>query len=138
MYRFTPLFRDQERKVLEARPETFVEGKIGNYLIVSVPESTTTAAALAVRDQSMEAFKCPVMVVTHNVEFVKVERLSAADATRVLREIDEMTHPKPAEKAPEPAPLATVTSLPVLLGAEPVPAPLEVRLDANSPDGVQR
>jgi hypothetical protein len=136
VYRFTPLFRDQEKKTLEARPDTFVEGEIGDYLIVSVPETLTTASAKMVRDQAMEAFKRPVMIITHNVEFVRVEKLSTAEATRLLREIDEMTHPKPP--APPEHPSIPCAPISVVSGAEPTPAPLEVRLDANSPDGVQK
>lgn len=99
-------------------------------MIISIPETTTLAAASVIRKEAMEAFKRPVMIVTHNIEFVKVEKLSTAEATTVLREIDELTHPKPEQ--PKPAEVVPIQS------AEQPPAPVDVKLDATSPDGVQK
>lgn len=63
----------------------FVEGSIGQYVIVSVPPTTTVRAAEEVKARVMQLTKKPVCVITHNVSLLRAVRLTASEAAAVIK-----------------------------------------------------
>lgn len=63
-------------------------------LIVSLPETTTTAAAMSLQKQLREAFPDRVFViVTHNVHFLIAEPVNPVAAKKLLAQIGDETVP---------------------------------------------
>lgn len=105
VYRLEPMFRpDARRPVLATGPEHYLEGEIGDCLVVSVPPTTSYESCRQLREQLCAAFARPdsrVLIITHNIEFLRVKRLTATEAARLIREVDD---PSSANRLDEPAP----------------------------------
>jgi hypothetical protein len=88
-----PLFESEGRRpILEAGPEHYLEGKIGDCLIVSVPPSTTHESCRLLREQLCEATGKPdsrILILTHNIEFLRAQRLGAKEASMVAKFVDD-------------------------------------------------
>jgi len=84
----------------EASAQVVIKGKLENHLICSVPESTSGATVNELSKELERKFKKPVIVITHNMEFVKAKRLTGKEAQQVLREIvhANSAHPSPQEE----------------------------------------
>lgn len=100
IYRLTKFVRPLDPAVDEAASEAVpklaelgephnIEGKIGQYIILSVPETCSEDSAASLRDQAMTLLKRPVIVVTHNVMFMQAVRLPPKEAAEVVREAED-------------------------------------------------
>jgi len=67
----------------------YVEGEIEHCIVVSVPETTSNRAVNALQAQLEAQFKRTVLVFTHNIQLLKVEKLTAAEANEVIRQAED-------------------------------------------------
>lgn len=87
MFRVEALFGESDKQLvrLDDGSEHYIEGELDGWLIVSVPETTSPNAANRVKQALETATNRPVLIVTHNIHFLKLGRLSATEAGRVIR-----------------------------------------------------
>jgi hypothetical protein len=102
IYRLESLFRDSEnwatpdgletREVLKVGDTVhYIDGKLGDYLIVSVPETTSKASAIQLERELSEVAKKPVLVVTHNIAFLRATMLTGREREELKKKIQEAT-----------------------------------------------
>jgi len=60
-------------------------------VVLSVPETTSRASCDRLRDAAVKELRKPVLVVTHNVEFLRATKLSTAEAARVIKQAETQT-----------------------------------------------
>lgn len=86
LYRVTPMFPDTKDNANNvAGPMTYViDGHIENAVIVRVPVSTTMREAADIEAAIVADTKRPVLVITSNIELLKVERLQPEEINRIL------------------------------------------------------
>lgn len=72
---------------LEVTDQYHIGGEIKDHLIVSVPPTISHNAARNLRVQLSEGFGRPVIIVTHNIEFLEVTRLSSKQALAVAKRL---------------------------------------------------
>ena len=65
-----------------------LEDKLQNYTVVSVPSTTTNKAADSLQQNLVLALGGPVLVITHNVSFMRVQKLSNTDAAKVYKRVE--------------------------------------------------
>jgi hypothetical protein len=95
IYQLEPLFGDAKKDTLTVNETSFfVDGRIGEYLIVSVPVTTTRASALALEEEFKKVAKRPVLVVTHNMSFLKATLLTGKEKAKLAEEIAKATTDK--------------------------------------------
>lgn len=91
IYKLEPLFRDPDKKTLVVEDAThYIEGRVGEHLVVSVPETTTRASAMELESAFAELAKKPVLVVTHNITFLRATLLTSKEELELV-EIFEKT-----------------------------------------------
>lgn len=89
LYRFVPLLKPDPgaaKKLVAQNPQSLDVQSLENLLVVSVPETTSARAAVNVRDQLSEATGRDVVVVSHNIELLYIERVEDDEADEVLGE----------------------------------------------------
>lgn len=70
--------------------EAFIsEGKVENHTVVSVPPSMSLRALQDLMTKLSETLTQPVIVVTHNVHFLRVKKLSKKAAEEVQARMEE-------------------------------------------------
>lgn len=100
IYKLETLFRDAEKKVLLTENSThYINGRLGEYLIVSVPETTSRASAVDLESALTKIAKKPVLIVTHNIEFLRATLLSAKERAELAEIIDQATQKEEPENA---------------------------------------
>lgn len=93
-----PIFQPGKRKsmtVEEIGVPTNVEGELGDYVVVSIPVTESHATAKQVRDQLAAVLRRPVLVVTHNMQFLVTKRLSPKDASVVIKQMEDALYELP-------------------------------------------
>jgi hypothetical protein len=91
---------DEPAKLVEG-PEHFLEGQLEGYIIVSVPADVTAAAAHELREKLRDHFAHRrVIVITHNVQFARVERLAPKDAAKVVKQVEGVIYETDASEEP--------------------------------------
>ena len=65
-----------------------VDGQINEHVLVSVPETISTVSARDLFENLQEAFQKPIIMVTHNVQFLSARKMTALEVSRMenLRE----------------------------------------------------
>jgi hypothetical protein len=76
---------DEDALEIGVQEDHYVEGRFGDYVVVSVPESCNMARAEEIREKVMALVKRPVVVLSHNISLLKVTRLSSSEAAEVIR-----------------------------------------------------
>ena len=78
---------------MEQAPAHFIEGEIENMVFVSVPPTTSGHSVDRLREMLRVGFgdKRLVMVLTHNVEMLRLIQLDRAAAAQVIKRIDDPT-----------------------------------------------
>jgi cobalamin biosynthesis Mg chelatase CobN len=76
--------------LIDDRPY-YLEGELENRVILSVPEDTSRAAVERIQKSAQALLGKPCLVTTHNVEFMRVRKLSAAEAAQVIKRGEEQT-----------------------------------------------
>jgi hypothetical protein len=97
---------DRRMPLLATGPEHHVEGELGDCLIVSVPPTTSHESCRQLREKLRQAVGSPdkpVLILTHNIEFLRAHRLGTSEASKVARRIDESVYAN-AEPKPSPRP----------------------------------
>lgn len=96
IYRLEPLFRDPETRSLMSKGATHtIDGKLGEYLVVSVPETTTRASAADLERELSKLAKQPVLVVTHNMAFFRAKLLTGKEEAELGKIIEKAETPPP-------------------------------------------
>lgn len=67
----------------------YIDGELEDCLLISVPLSTTVRAAQQLREQVEAATKRTVLIYTHNVEFLKVTKLSPREGAALLKQVEQ-------------------------------------------------
>ncbi len=100
IYKLETLFRDTEKQALITENSThYVNGRLGEYLIVSVPETTSRSSAIDLEGVLTKLAKKPVLVVTHNIEFMRATLLTAKERAELSEIIEEATRAEEPENA---------------------------------------
>lgn len=60
-----------------------VEGSLADFVVVSVPETVSASVAREIVEQLQTQMKKPVMVITHNVMFMRARRLTRREMADV-------------------------------------------------------
>lgn len=89
-----------------AGQECAIEGEIGGYVIVSVPPSISHQTAKALEESLKTELGKPVMILTHNVQFLRVAKMSPKDVNKVIKEVEE-SQAAAQQAAIQPAPTDT-------------------------------
>jgi hypothetical protein len=93
LYRLEPMFQPDRRKPLLATgPEHQVEGELDNCLIVSVPPTASHETCRQLQEQLGATLDRPeksIIIVTHNIEFMRIRKLTAVEAARHIRDVEE-------------------------------------------------
>ncbi len=89
VYRLEPLFDEESREELSNPDWGHIEGSLDGYVIVSVPLYASRAFVQEMRSGLIGDLKRPVIVITHNVKFLKSTKLSSSEAAQVFKEVDD-------------------------------------------------
>ena len=90
MYRLTPVLEKFDPEILDiVNQDHYIEGKLGQYVVVSVPESCNMVRAEEIKEKIMALVKKPVVVMSHNITLLKAVKLSASEAAEVIRNGEE-------------------------------------------------
>lgn len=89
MYRVDSLVRNEPQSKLVEGQSCAIEGEIGDYVIVSVPPTISYQAAKVLEDNLQKELDKPVMILTHNVQFLKATKLAANEAAAILKEVED-------------------------------------------------
>lgn len=100
IYKLEPLFGNAEKDELTVNDTSFyIDGRLGEFLIVSVPVTTTRASALALEGELKKVTKRPVLVVTHNMSFLRATLLTSKEKAALAKTIAEATSEEEATNA---------------------------------------
>jgi hypothetical protein len=69
---------------LEKTGEVYITGEIEDHVIVSVPITMSHSSATSLVEELNKAIKKPVILVSHNVHFMRTTKLSFKDVRGVL------------------------------------------------------
>lgn len=75
---------DEDEIMIEGEVH-YIEGCLDNYVIISVPETTSQASAEKIKQEAIKLLNKPVCVITHNIAFVKAVKLSPKEAAAVIK-----------------------------------------------------
>lgn len=91
MYKLKKLFLNKDRRavVTEDGETLYIEGELEQWLIVTVPPSTSVSMSEMVRDKMAKATDLPVMVLTDNIDFLVPQRISPIKAAKLIREYEK-------------------------------------------------
>lgn len=104
-----------------------VQGELDDYIIVSVPTTTSQNAAESLRKRLTEAVQRPVILVTHNIHFLRARKMSSAEARKTIKRaeagLEQITREVLARKnaGAESVESQAASPTPPPAGAEPVP-----------------
>lgn len=90
LYKLVSIFREESADTLVVDDtEHYIEGELEDRIIISVPEATSQATVEKIQEVATQAFNGrPVLVVTHNVEFMRPDRLSRKEAAEVIKKVE--------------------------------------------------
>lgn len=89
-YRLQPIFGDGDKEPFEIGGVTHViEGHLDGFAVISVPETTTQAMALDQEHQFAEHLKQPVLIVGHNVTFLKATLMTGKEVAELQKAAEE-------------------------------------------------
>lgn len=71
-------------------PEHYIEGKLGDIQLVSIPETTSHAMASQLKTSLEEALGVVVLIVTHNTQFMQVRKMTPSDSSKVVKEVEDI------------------------------------------------
>ena len=91
MYKLKKLFLDKDRRavVTEDGETLYIEGELEQWLIVTVPPSTSVSMSEMVRDKMTKVTDRPVLVLTDNIDFLVPQRISPIKAAELIREYEK-------------------------------------------------
>jgi hypothetical protein len=85
---------DRRKPLLATGPEHQVEGELDGCLIVSVPPTASCETCRQLQEQLAAVLDRPeqsILIVTHNIEFLRIKKLTAVEAARHVRDVEEHT-----------------------------------------------
>lgn len=91
-YQVTPLVSTEievaaDKQTLHEGMGYIIRGKLQDHIIVSLPVTASYRAASELREKLISELKKPVIVVTHNVNFLKVEKLGRKEVVALNERI---------------------------------------------------
>lgn len=88
VHRLVGLFRDADSKKVEtAGYHINLLGDLGNHTIVSIPVDMSRATIRSLHRTLSEQLGKPVLIVTHNIEFLATEELPRKEAAEFLLQL---------------------------------------------------
>lgn len=92
IYKLESFFRETDKETLSVQGKTYyINGNLSGYLIVSVPETTTRASAMTLEQELSKVAKKPVLLVTHNMAFLRATILTTEERAELTKLIDRAT-----------------------------------------------
>jgi len=86
LYRVESLFSVDNGQVIKIDDvEHHIEGEIDGWLVASVPEITTHGAAEMIKRQLEKATGRPVLLISHNIELMRIVKLTASEAAKAIK-----------------------------------------------------
>jgi len=76
------VFTDEEETL-------YIEGELEQWLVATVPPSTSESMAKTIENKLMEATDRPVLVLTDNIDLLVSKRISPRKAAEIMKEIRE-------------------------------------------------
>lgn len=90
VYRVESLFGEEDSQTLRIDGEVHhIEGEIDSWLVHSVPETTSDRAAAEIKNLLQLATNRPVLIITHNTQFMRAVKLSASEAAKVIKRAED-------------------------------------------------
>ena len=89
VYRVEHLFKDGAPHPIDQQRRSFIEGNLDAVLIVSVPTSTPVGVCDQLQKTVADKFKQDVLVITHNIEFMKATKVPPNEAARIVGQAEE-------------------------------------------------
>ena len=86
-YRLVPLKSEDGSEQLVTGEKLVCEGELEEHVIVSVPETMSHRAAQELEESLTREFERPIIIVTHNVSFMKVKKLSAIESMELAKRV---------------------------------------------------
>jgi hypothetical protein len=65
-----------------------IRGEIGNHIVVSIPETESQATAEAISKLMEKELKRPVLVISHNMELLCVQRVPPKERAKLVRQLE--------------------------------------------------
>jgi hypothetical protein len=87
IYKVVPYMYNQANELVPMG-EYNIEGEIGDWLVVSVPEEMSASYAGKIRDDLMKRLSKPVMILSHNIQFCSVQKLGSGEAARLVADME--------------------------------------------------
>jgi len=87
VYRLEPLItkpNDRLGFVVEGEVH-HIEGELNNYVVVSVPETTSYAQAERIKAEATRLTEKPCCVISHNVTLLRAVKLAPNEAAKVIK-----------------------------------------------------
>ena len=101
VYRVRPITKDMSKEcpdlgsLKEGQPFELI-GELADHILVSVPITTPSGIMHTLHEQLVEQLKQPILLVTHNICFLRTDQLSGIEAAAVIKRIDEAQHAQEA------------------------------------------
>jgi len=100
--RLVPLFRREDRETItpdDVGTPVEIEGELGDYLVVSIPPSESHATAEFIKNKVAEMLgrTLPILVVTHNMEFLVSKQLRPKEGAKILKQMEAAIYGKPTQ-----------------------------------------
>jgi hypothetical protein len=81
-----PLTEEEMESAVAVQAEKHhIEGKLEDYIVVSVPETTSYEMAEDIKNRVMAVVKRPVCVISHNVSVLRAVKLTPKEAAEVIK-----------------------------------------------------
>lgn len=92
LYRKVPIDSPLTEAQLQAAPPHLLEGEVDDVVFVSVPITTSQHSAETLRETLRVAFgdKKLVVIITHNIELLRAQRLSTKKGSEYLKNIEDV------------------------------------------------
>lgn len=79
---------DNPEAPLQVDEEFIVKGKIEDHVIVSVSPNMSQRSANELVVKLGETIKKPTIIVTHNIQFLRAQKISAKDAMKISKRME--------------------------------------------------
>ena len=86
-FKLVPMLSDKEGKTKNGEAY-LIRGSLDDHVIVSVPTTISHRASIELEMALEKKIMRPIIIVTHNVEFMKVRKLSERQATAISTQME--------------------------------------------------
>jgi hypothetical protein len=89
VYRLEHLLKDGTPCPVSEEQNHFIEGGIDGVMVLSVPTNTPAKVAANVQEMVSKKFNQDVLIVTHNIGFLKATKISPKEAAELVKMAQE-------------------------------------------------